>query len=189
MKEDILYLVDNEILIYSHKKKKTYNLVLPKKILLFGKVANPQKFYDELKSYLEKEKIFNYFLMSNIKIIVNDYFTKADKYILNELLNKIGYKKITYINEKNLLKVKNKVCYVNINKEYILIYYKNNFNKLTTIAIFKNTFDSNDLINYIKKNFPNYSVFLLGNAVFDTEKTFYVYQSPKTLFLDILFKL
>ena len=110
-----IFLSDNEIFIIN--KQKIINNKL--KSISKGYIINKDEFINEFGKLLKKEKIKLKILASNIKIIKNSYFKKADLFYFENIFNELGFGKIEFLDIKELFN--KEATYIEINNTYLVI--------------------------------------------------------------------
>ena len=122
----IIFLVDDNIVLY---KEKLIKEKLKKNLINNGKITKTQEFYKNLESILKKHKLNKGIINNNITVLVDPTYTQADTQIISNILDKLSFNKITFINILTLLNIKKNNIWLIVNKNYmylIHINYKNN---------------------------------------------------------------
>ena len=145
--EEIWMFKNNELIKEKTQLIMTNNYIINHKILL-----------NSLKSILNKYKITNTIIQSNIYIIINKLYCETNIYVIKSILYNLGITNYKFIYEEDVYKEYNKniLSYWSNNGIYIsndrefYIDYKTNLSNLIeedTLVITANK----DLLNYINK--------------------------------------
>ena len=110
--DNILFYIDNE-----YKRE-------PMSSLSNYKITNKLEFIEQLKSILDKYKINNKLLTDNINIIVDQTYTKDDKYKIIDIFKELSFNNINLIINTDILHKKNNDLIINISNKNIKIYHK-----------------------------------------------------------------
>jgi hypothetical protein len=200
MKMNYLYLVDNIAFYKSYKNNNIFKIKLSKKEIKLGKISDINLFYDTFNTFLIQKHLINILYNEKITLIINETYTNSDKYLLEEILNKINFNQVYFINVSNILDLK-KYNYLEINNDYLLMYYKNNLKKKKYRLIPSNFFNSNEeLFNYINNNFPSKDTLLYGNNTsiedilkeldkFNNKINYYILEKPSSYLVNQMFNL
>lgn len=161
---NVLYLTDNVCFYKRERAQKIYKLFYTDQVLKFGKVADEDLFVKQTNKLLTQKKLINIFVNQNLTVIINDTYTKIDKEILKNCLEKLNFRNILFKEESSILDL-NKNNYISVNNEYIIIYYQNEYlqkvHKLIPSNFFK---EYKQLINYINNELANKKrIYLYGN--------------------------
>lgn len=162
---NIVYLTDETIYFKNVKTNKIIKQKINKNIIINGKVANIDKFMNVFDKILKDNNINNNIFGDTIKIIVNPTYTNSDNYLIKNLLEKFNFRKVLIENEIKNYKLNKENCYLNINNEYILMSYINEYQKIENYIIPNNFFnDEKSLFDYIKQKIKNKVVYLIGTG-------------------------
>ncbi len=162
---NIVYLTDETIYFKNVKTNKIIKQKINKNIIINGKVANIDKFMNVFDKILKDNNINNNIFGDTIKIIVNPTYTNSDNYLIKNLLEKFNFRKVLIENEIKNYKLNKENCYLNINNEYILMTYINEYQKIENYIIPNNFFnDEKSLFDYIKQKIKNKVVYLIGTG-------------------------
>jgi len=160
-KDLIMYLVDDILIIYKE------NIIIEKitnNSFNKGKVSKPQDFLKFLDSIIKKHKLNKGIINNNITVLIDPNYTQADTEILNSILEKLMFNKITFINITKLLEVSKKRVWLIANNKYMFFVYKNFKNKTSHFFIdlefFKNNI--NILIKHLLIFIKRKQVIVLG---------------------------
>lgn len=161
---NVLYLTDNVCFYKRERTQKIYKLFYTEQVLKFGKVADEDLFVKQTNKLLTKKKLINIFVNQNLTVIINDTYTKIDKEILKNSLEKLNFRNIIFKAESSILDL-NKNNYISVNNEYIIIYYQNEYLQKVHKLIPSNFFKENkQLINYVNNELSNKKrIYLYGN--------------------------
>lgn len=162
---NIAYLTDETIYFKNVKTNKIIKQKINKNIIINGKVANIDKFMNVFDKILKDNNINNNIFGDTIKIIVNPTYTNSDNYLIKNLLEKFNFRKVFIENEIKNYKLNKENCYLNINNEYILMSYINEYQKIENYIIPNNFFnDEKSLFDYIKQKIKNKVIYLIGTG-------------------------
>lgn len=162
---NIVYLTDETIYFKNVKTNKIIKQKINKNIIINGKVANIDKFMNVFDKILKDNNINNNIFGDTIKIIVNPTYTNSDNYLIKNLLEKFNFRKVFIENEIKNYKLNKENCYLNINNEYILMSYINEYQKIENYIIPNNFFnDEKSLFDYIKQKIKNKVIYLIGTG-------------------------
>lgn len=162
---NMVYLTDETIYFKNVKTNKIIKQKINKNIIINGKVANIDKFMNVFDKILKDNNINNNIFGDTIKIIVNPTYTNSDNYLIKNLLEKFNFRKVLIENEIKNYKLNKENCYLNINNEYILMTYINEYQKIENYIIPNNFFnDEKSLFDYIKQKIKNKVVYLIGTG-------------------------
>ncbi len=159
-KKNILYLTDNSIY---YKTDKIIKYPINKGIVINSKIGNIKKFNKILEELLKSNKLNNSILGNKIKVIINNTWTKADIELLKNILINLNYRKIDFEYDYKYYHLNNKNAYLNILDNYMLLTIINEYQKIKTILINNDLFDSiDDKMDYIAKAISNKELYILG---------------------------
>ncbi len=159
-KKNILYLTDNSIY---YKTDKIIKYPINKGIVINSKIGNIKKFNKILEELLKSNKLNNSILGNKIKVIINNTWTKADIELLKNILINLNYRKIDFEYDYKYYHLNNKNAYLNILDNYMLLTIINEYQKIKTILINNDLFDSIDeKMDYIAKAISNKELYILG---------------------------
>ena len=159
-KKNILYLTDNSIY---YKTNKIIKYPINQGIVINSKIGNIKKFNKILEELLKSNKLNNSILGNKIKVIINNTWTKADIELLKNILINLNYRKIDFEYDHKYYHLNNKNAYLNILDNYMLLTIINEYQKIKTILINNDLFDSIDeKMDYIAKAINNKELFILG---------------------------
>jgi hypothetical protein len=200
MKMNYLYLVDNIAYYKSYKNNNIFKIKLSKKEIKLGKISDINLFYDTFNTFLIQNHLINILYNEKISIIINETYNNSDKYLLEEILNKINFNQIYFINVSNILDLK-KYNYLEINNDYILMYYKNNLKQKRYRLIPNNFFNTKEeLLKYLNNYFPSKDTLLYGNNTsieeilnkleeFNNKNNYYILEKPSSYLVNQMFNL
>ena len=158
--DNILYL-DDYINLYNKKNNKIIKVKPYDETISFGKIIDREKFIKNYETLLINNKLNKNILGSNITVIINGLYSKEDKKIIKEVLEELNYRHIKIINEKNILKLAKKKVIINVNYNFIIIYYLNIYGNVNLICL-----PYNNLIKKILKEimvlFKDKKIYLIG---------------------------
>lgn len=156
-KRSILYINDNYI--YYYQNKKIYSKRFPENTLNKGKIININYFYNKFNDFLNSNNLLSHLFTIKLNIIINPTYSKAEKTILINILEKNNIKVNNIINEINYFDLQNN-NYLNINEDYPILYFKNKKNKNDYLFINKCLID---LIIKFLESMPKKQLILYGN--------------------------
>lgn len=156
-KRSILYINDNYI--YYYQNKKIYSKRFPENTLNKGKIININYFYNKFNDFLNSNNLLSHLFTIKLNIIINPTYSKAEKTILINILEKNNIKVNNIINEINYFDLQNN-NYLNINEDYLILYFKNKKNKNDYLFINKCLID---LIIKFLESMPKKQLILYGN--------------------------
>lgn len=194
--KNILYLVDDYILLYRKKENRYYKYKVLNKSLKNGRIANSKLFIKSYQNFIQKNKLNNNLFGEKITIIVNPAFTKVDIDILTNIFSSLNYRKINVINEMKIYNFNMQNAFINYNEKYIILSYINDFKEKKTYLIENNLLEEKELINVIKSKLQKRNIFLFGlykdidNIAFKIEKksnnVCYHFKNDETYLIDEL---
>ena len=111
----IIYIVDNEINIIDKQKVYTSKF----KSINKGYIISKKDFMEEYVTFLKKEKIKSKLLNNKIEIIFNSFYTESDKFYFENIFLELGYLKVEFKNQLDILE--DKYTYIEINNTYMVI--------------------------------------------------------------------
>lgn len=165
MNKNLLYFTDDCIYLYNSKKNKIYRNVIPKGIIIHGRIANINKFIGKFETILKDNNLNNGLFGEKIKIIVHSKYTSADITLLKNIFEKLNYRNIKIDNEIKYYKLNEKNAWINRNKSYMLLSYIDEYKKIVTYLLEEGLFFSeDDMYKYIKKRIGEKDLFLIGNT-------------------------
>lgn len=160
-KQLIMYIIDNDLYLY---KDKLIKEKAKPNVFRYGKISKPKEFIKFFESIIKKYKLNKSLLNNSITVIIDPTYTQADTDILNDILDKLSFNKISFINIINLLVITRKRIYFIIAKHYMYLIHLNYKNNVETIFIdyklFKNNI--NILLNHLIIFFKKKQVIVLG---------------------------
>lgn len=179
---NILYLVDNKIMYYSKVLDTIIVKELSVNVLRYGRINDSKEFYKKFSLLLDQNNLLKLFSTLKVLVIVDFTYTKVDKDIIKNVLSKINFSVINFIDEIKILEVGNKV-YINSNNEYAKIYYKEN--GVVTCNFITNKVNSNNNLVSLFVNGMNKDVYLYGNrCILDTD--YYEIQGEQEYLIKLL---
>ena len=196
---NLLYLTDNMIYLKNKKRKEIIKHKINKNIIKFGKIYNIEKFLKEYNIFLNKYHLNNNLFGDTIKVIINPAYTPADMKILKTSLEKLNYRKITFECESKRYKLNNIKAFLNIQENYLILSYIDEYKKTNSTLIPSNFFLKNeDLLKYLKDKIQNKELYLIGKSdllleIFNNfEKKYnnktYIYNNHELFLLDSMCK-
>ena len=130
--------------------------------------------------------------MGRIIIITNKLIKDEDKILLNEVMEELNYKKITFINELEIIKIEKDSLFIFFNYSYFYIYYVKEDGKIKLI-FYENNELNKMLIKYILKMFNKNDIFISGknyneliNIIKDKKLNYFYYENNNNLFIENL---
>lgn len=163
--DNILYLTDDTIYL---KNKKIDNIIKYKindGIVNNGKVININKFINTYEKLINTNRINNSLFGETIKVIVPNIYSNADILVLKNILETFNYRKIFIDLESKYYKLNNDNAYINIQNNYMLLYYLDEYKKMNVKNIPSNFFSNmKDTMNYISKLVNNKDLYLIGKG-------------------------
>lgn len=161
---NILYLVDNYVMLYSKKRNEILRYKLPKNILKYGKIADINKFVIEYQKLVKDNNLNNFILGETIHIIINPEYTNADKDILTNIFINMNYRKVSFISEIKQYKLNMTNAYLNYNNEYSILFYINEYKKKEIYMIPSNYVSKEEYYKFIKNKINDKTLFVVGNS-------------------------
>ncbi len=192
MKKNILYISENKLYYYSYKYNKIFECLIRSDVINESKISKPKIFFGIFNNFLKKNKLLTSIFTEKIDVIIEENFKDSDKNILDEILLKLNFKNIRYISTKSILKIKKNILYINNNKDYSVIYYKDKFDKEKTFVINKKIFVNSSFEDYINKNYRNYkTIYNFGEKELEELKDFdlYIYQNSPYFIIENYYNL
>lgn len=191
--ENILYL-DDYINFYIKKLNKLEVIKPYKNTLDNGKIIDRNKFIKIFKKIKEIYKLNNFIFNEKIIIIINKTYNKEDKILLQQIMEELEYKNITFINELELIKIGKKSLFINFNYTYFYIYYMDEYGLINIINLKNNMIIKkvlNHIINLLNKNTiiitgKNYKE--LVNMLKKTKYNYLYYEENECLFINLFIK-
>lgn len=189
--KNIMYLVDNYVFFYYKGnciKSKIDN------VLKNGKIANIKKFNEQFKRILNDNHINISIFGATIKVIVNPSYTNADVEVLKNVLENLGFNKISVINEIRLYKLNKHNAYLNYNNEYALLTFINIYEKKEFYIIEKSIFNAKELKKFTKSKIHDKDllVFGLNNTIDEFVENYgnncYHFYNDETYLIDLMNK-
>lgn len=183
-KENIIYLTDKYLYMYSSKKNKKYKFKMDEGIILTGKIANYQKFIKRYFEILKEQKVNNSFIGEKLHLIVNHNYTDVDRFIIQKIFLYFNYRNIKIDDDINYYKLNNNNVWLNLQDKYFTIYFYNKYGEKEYFLIKNNEFkNNNDLNKYIKYLVDAKDLFLIG----DDNKVREMYYSFEKKFSNITY--
>ena len=161
-KKNILYLVDDYLLLYAKNKQKIYKYKVANKALKNGKIASTKLFMKSYQKFLQTNKLNNNLFGDAITIIINPSFTKVDIDIITNVFASLNYRKVNIINEMKIYKFNNTNAYLNYNEKYLIMAFINEYKEKEIYLIENDLMDTQDLIKIIGKRIKNRDIFCFG---------------------------
>ena len=158
--KNIMYLVDNYI--YYYYKGKLIKYSLDDNILKNGKIANIKRFIEQFKVMIRTNRINISLFGTSIKVIINPSYTNADIEVLKNILENLGFNKISIINETKLYKLNKHNAYLNYNNEYYILTFINIYDKKEFYLIEQNFFDKKELQKFTRCKLSNKDLLVFG---------------------------
>ena len=195
MYQTIIYLTDE--FIYIASKEKIEKVKLPKNLVLNGKVASINRFITKFMDISKKYNLNNSILGNKLKVLVHAKYTPADITLLKNIFEKLNFRKINIEIENKYYQLNQNNSWLNINSNYALLTYLNEYLKSETILIERNFFNNYlEFLAYIKSKIKNKNLFLIGASEecekilkdFETQYGNYTYlfENSETFLLDCL---
>ncbi len=167
--KNILYLVDDYILLKAKNNSKIYKYKVLNKALKNGKIANAKLFSKSYQKFLQVNKLNNNIFGDAITIIVNPSYTKVDIDILTNVFASLNYRKVNIINEMKIYKFNQKNAFINYNENYLIVSFQNMYKEKETYLIEKDLLTEKDLIKVLKSKLQKRDIFFFGlNPNLDT---------------------
>lgn len=162
---NLLYLTDDIIYLKNTKLNNVIKYKINKNTILNGKVFKVEKFLKTYTNLLNKYNLNNNIFGDTIKIIINPFYTPADVYFLQKLMEKFNYRKIIFELETKKYKLNNQNAYLNINDNYAILTYIDEYKKTKSFLIPENFFvNTDDLLKYIKSKINNKEIYIIGKG-------------------------
>ena len=189
--KNVLYL-DDYINFYSSKLNKIIIYKPYKNTFWMGRIINKKKFIINFLKLKEINGLNNSILSEEIIIITNKLIKDEDKILLNEVMEELNYKKITFINELEIIKIEKDSLFIFFNYSYFYIYYVKEDGKIKLI-FYENNELNKMLIKYILKMFNKNDIFISGknyneliNIIKDKKLNYFYYENNNNLFIENL---
>ena len=194
-KENVVYLTDDKILLYSYKKDKIYKYKLNNDIVYMGRIIDPDRFIKYFKEIIKELNINQGLFSERMHLIVNCNYSKIDIITLKNIFKYFNYHIIKIDYETRYYYLSNDNAWLNLQKNYLSITLINKYNKIEYYIIkysyFKNI---DDLYKYIKYLVGSRELYLIGNEkyvrkmYYNFENKFknitYAYSNSDTFLLD-----
>ena len=99
----IIKLTDNNIYLYNKKKKKLITEPISSNIIKDCKIYNVKKIIKTLEEVIKRNKMNDGILKTNLKILINETITPAEKFTLEHVLSRLINVKYELISEESLI--------------------------------------------------------------------------------------
>lgn len=189
--DNILYL-DDYINLYNKNSHKLIVTKPYKKTLKNGFIIDKEKFIEKFNMILENHKLKNNFFSENIIVVINNMYNSQSKFLIKEVMEDLNYKKVTFINESNFLKINKNVIYINCNYEYFYFLYTG-FEGNIQCNLYKNDLVNKNLIKYIIKLINKPNIILYGknykeikNILEKSKIDYYIFEETENLIIKFL---
>lgn len=189
---NILYL-DDYINYYSKKNSQIIKVIPYKNSIRNGVIIDKVKFIKRFNKLLIDNHIKNSLLSDSITVIINNYYTEEDKYVLKEILNEMNYKNVYFTSENKYLNIKKDIIYINCNYTYFYILHLNYLGNLE-INLYKNDDLNKKILKYIIKNLKPNTIILYGKNTFEIKEilddndidNYYYFEENDNLIINIM---
>lgn len=189
--DNILYL-DDYINLYNKNSHKLIVTKPYKKTLESGFIIDKEKFIEKFNMILENHKLKNNFFSENIIVIINNMYNSQSKFLIKEVMEDLNYKKVTFINESNFLKINQNVIYINCNYEYFYFLYTGLEGNIQC-NLYKNDLVNRNIIKYIIKLINKPKIILYGknykeikNILEKSKIDYYIFEETENLIIKFL---
>ncbi|MEG1150327.1 MAG: hypothetical protein RSE17_03460 [Bacilli bacterium] len=196
--KNILYMCDNLISLYNTKQNKILTYKLTSDILKNGKIANINSFIDKYKVFLKEKNLNNNILGESINIIINPSLTKCDKDILINIFKNLNYRTVLLTNEIKLYKLNSTSAFINMNEEYTILTYINEFKEKISFLIENNLLTESQFLDLVITKINNKEVFIFGlsssissfitSLETKNNNVIYEYSNKETFLIDSIYK-
>lgn len=157
----VLYINDDILFLLDAKKQKITNKKF--NYLKNNEIQSESKFYYEFNEFIRQNKVKVSFFGHNIVMIIEKKLNNIQKEKYQEILNDY-FKKIKFIYLEELLSLEKNTSLVNINENYMQIYYLKK-GKIETLCLEKKVFNNEwKAINYFLNSiFHAKKIIIFGN--------------------------
>lgn len=187
----VIQFIQNGILLLHNNNIKEYQL----KSVNNYKVINKHLIIEELTNIINKQKINQNILQSNITIIIDSTYTKLDKENIETIFKEIYFNKIKFINLPEILKQTKKELIIDLSQNNIKYYYLNEVIE-QKIYFLEYTSNLESILNNILSIHNIESIKIFGNNTKNkkiikkieeiTNKPVYIYSHPNLIPLILL---
>lgn len=162
MNKNVLYLVDDYLLLYSKNNQQILKYKVGNKALKNGKIANVKNFLTSYKKFIKENNLNNNIFGDTLYIIVNPSYTKVDIDVLTNVFKSLNYRKVFIINEMKLYNLNVNNAYINYNNSYTIISYMDIYKVKHSFILENEFFNQENIISILKNNFKKRSVYFFG---------------------------
>lgn len=187
----VIQFIQNGILLLHNNNIKEYQLPSVNNY----KVINKHLIIEELTNIINKQKINQNILQSNITIIIDSTYTKLDKENIETIFKEIYFNKIKFINLPEIIKQTKKELIIDLSQNNIKYYYLNEVIE-QKIYFLEYTSNLESILNNILSIHNIESIKIFGNNTKNkkiikkieeiTNKPVYIYSHPNLIPLILL---